>query len=276
MRTAPKLIGLICGMALSSVPVCRSSADTLLLNGANPAGTVDLYGSALPSGYGSASQAVDAYAGVLDWTDTSNNNASVYTYCIDVASIIYQNNSYSYTWPTGLTPQSTSFSIQQVNAIYNLWNDPSFGNAGNIGGTVSGISAVDAGMFQVALWDILYDNGASATQLTNPGYALYFVPNSPLGSSSLTSSELGTALNAASNDFATASSTQLGSNPGVDALIITTGDYGQNQALYIGGSGSNFSTTPLPASFPTGLALLGICGIAGAWRFRARRLKSEL
>lgn len=273
MRTAPKLVGLICGVALSAASVCQSSADTLLLTGASPAATVNLYGSALPSGYGTASQAVDAYAGVLDWTDTSsgpNNGATYYTYCIDVASIIYQNQSYCYGNPAPLTSGgSLGFSTQQVNAIYTLWTDPFFKDAGNLSSaaSVSAISQTSAGEFQVALWDILYN--VDSTNNTLDGTALNFVQNE----SNLSSGDLSCALAEANYDYSHANSSAL-ANPGVDALLTTSG---QNQAIYVGGVGPFVTAAPLPGSFAAGLILLlGLAGVGSASRFRTNRIKSAV
>lgn len=267
LRYISKAVGLFCGVALCALPAARVSADSLTLTGANPAGTVDLYGSSLPSGYGTAAQAVDVYAGVLDWTDTTNNS-SLYTYCIDVGAIIYVGNPYTFASPVALTSTlPLGFSTQQINAIYNLWTDPNFGGAGNIDGSVSGISQVDAGMFQVAIWDILYNDGsASLTGNT----ALNFVQNNPLGGQSLTTAELTAALGYANHDYSIASATVAGANPGIDALITTNG---QNQAIYIGGSGPFIPAAPLPASFAAGLVLLGLAGVGAAWGLRANRTK---
>lgn len=281
MRTASKFAGFICGIALAAVPVSRVSADSLQLTGANPAGTVNLYGSALIPDLGNATTQVDAYAGVLNWTDTSTNpNTAVYTYCIDVASIIYVGNPYTFSYPpVALTPSVNlgyptnggDLTTQQVNAIYTLWTDPYFHDAGNLtsAATVAAIGQTYAGEFQVALWDILYN--VDSTNNTLDGTALNFAPNNPLGGSSLTSGELSGALGEAYTDYANASSSTLGANPGIDALITTNG---QNQAIYIGGSGPFVTAVPLPASFGAGLALLGLAGVYGAWQLRVNRVKA--
>jgi hypothetical protein len=253
-------MGLICGLALIAMPVSRVSADSLQLIGAAPAGTVYLYGSALPAPYTDAAHAVDAYAGVLDWKDT-NTNLPVYTYCVDVAAIIYTGHTYQFETLQPLTASSLpSFTSQEINGIYNLWTDSNFATATGVNGPVTTATPQDAAMFQVAIWDILYNNGS--TSLTNS--ALSFA--GPSNGLDLTS--LQNALNYAHADY----NAGPASNPGVMALIATDGS--QNQALYIGSTGHQ-SAVPLPASFTAGIALLGLLGAAGAWRIAANRKQNQ-
>lgn len=262
LRFTSRLIGFFCGAAFCALPATSVLGDSLQLTGAGPAGTVYLYGSALPSPYTDAAHQVDAYAGVLDWKDTTNNT-TVYTYCIDVAAIIYTGQTYNFNSPVDLGSASLPFTTQQINGIYNLWTDTHFGLANGVNGPVTSASQQDAAMFQVAIWDILYNDGS--TSLTNS--ALSFAnPSDGLDSTSLQN-----ALTYANQDY---NAPAPSGNPGVFALVATDGS--QNQALYIGGTLPPATTVPLPASSSAGLALLGICGIAGAGRFRANRIKSAL
>src|SRR6185437_6726467 len=129
----------------------------------------------------------------------------------------------------------------------------------------SGISPTNAAMFQVAIWDILYNKGSATatgnTQLnfTNPD-------------NGLTQTNLQNALTYANQDYSkTIDPTKI---PAIQALVATDGS--QNQAIYLGGFLPPPPTpAPLPAAANAGLALLGCVGL-GAWVRRRRRIACAL
>ena len=129
LRYISKAVGLFCGVA-SAVP--RHSGFSRLAYADRRESRRDRRSLRIVSSsvYGTAAQAVDVYAGVLDWTDTTTHS-SLYTYCIDVGAIIYVGNPYTFSTPVALTSSlPLGFSTQQINAIYNLWTDPNFGGVG--------------------------------------------------------------------------------------------------------------------------------------------------
>jgi hypothetical protein len=223
----------------------------LTLTGAGPAGTIYLNGSSLPSAY--LSNPIDAYTGVLDWQNTSQGNAAVYTYCIDVAAIININNTYSLN-PVALDTAHSGFSQTVSNAIQYLWNDSTFGNAGKINSTmdVASISVEHAAMFQVALWDIIYNAGSASpsnTALTfsNPGAKA--IP----ASNGFSSADLSTALTAAHNDYVLGQNGAPTNAPQLMELDATDGS--QNQVIYLGAAPA--AALPLPSAVWGDALLLG-------------------
>lgn len=218
----------------------RADSVTLTLDGASPAGTVVLAGSELPAGY----NPVDVYAGVLDWTTgTVAGVPNEWTYCVDVAAIINVNNSYQYTY----TPQVLNFSQTTIQALEWLWNDSTFANAGQINSqtNVNAITAEHAAMFQVAIWDILYDEGTTPTlSFSNPG-------------NGLTGTDLADALAAAHTDYL--KGVAGAPTSGVPELTELIANSGQNQVTYIGMAPA--SGLPVPKSFAGGLVLLGLVGV---------------
>lgn len=261
MGISPKRIGVLFGALLIGIPVSGALADSLQLLGAGPAGTVNLYGTALPSPYNDTdgSKQVDVYAGVLDWKNTVTN-ASVYTYCIDVGAIIQTGHTYTFNGLQPLGSVSLGFSTAEIDGIYKLWTDTRFGTATGVSGPLTSATPQDAAMFQVAIWDILYNNGS--TSLTNTALSFSGPGNG------LDSTHLLAALSYANDDYTHGTS----SNPGVDAFVATDGS--QNQALYISGGGHQ-SPAPLPASFTAGAGLLVLLGTAGLCRRAANQKRAE-
>ena len=239
-------VSFFCGFTFAALALLvwqgQSHADTvtLTLDGASPAGTVTLAGSQLPAGY----NPVNVYAGVLDWTTgTVAGVPNEWTYCVDVAAIINVNHSYQYSY----TPQVLNFSPTTINALQWLWQDSTFANAGQINSqpNVDAISAEHAAMFQVAIWDILYDEGTTPTlSFSNPG-------------SGLTGTDLTNALAAAHADYLKG----VGGGPttGTSELTELIASSGQNQVTFIGMAPA--PTLPMPRSFAGGLALLGLLGV---------------
>jgi hypothetical protein len=228
----------------------QANADSLSLSliGAGPTGTVVLSGSALPSPYQGG---VNVYAGLLDWqVPPTPSTPTLYTYCIDVQSVISIGNTYSFNE----VPLASSglFSTPVLNAVENLWSDQ--GAAGN---TTNGANISDgtAATFQVALWDIIndfYQNaGSSSTPVIGTPPLSFSSPGSGFSSSDLT-----TALAWATQAYADGAYTGTAS---LDALVAQDGS--QNQAIYLGSPAPAIASTPLPPSYAGGLALFGIIGM---------------
>src|SRR5579859_3016248 len=105
--------------ALFVVALCvgaaRAATLNLILGTPAPAGTVVLSGSALPSPYQGG---VNAYDGVLNWTDVNDSTVHYSTYCIDVASVISVNNPYQFNLVD--LASSGLFDSKVINAVENL------------------------------------------------------------------------------------------------------------------------------------------------------------
>ena len=215
------------------VAICAQFAHAttldLVLGNPNPAGTVVLSGSALPSPYQGG---VNVYAGVLNWTDQHNSLIQYSTYCIDVASVININNPYHFSLVDLAT--SSLYDSKVINAIENLWaQHPVEGNVGTTLG--AGINASNAATFQSALWDIIenhYDKNGNAISPT-------------LGFSSpgagFTTTDLATAITWSSQAYAAGTYT----GPHNFAALVAL-DQGQSQAMFLTGVGPQFSPVPVP------------------------------
>jgi len=244
------------GLALLLLALAsQSRADiSLTLTGSGPAGGVLALGTALPP---TQQTGVGVIAGVLDWTDGSN---PVYTYCIDIVHDIGTGQTHTFNIsPTDLNVNdpSTLFSAPVVRAINNLWNDHStgVGAPGLLDTTahVNAISNANAAMFQIALWEVIYDfkNDNTGTLLSP----------APLSFLNLSDGDLATA-----NSWAVQAYTDVGTaNVGLEALVATDGS--QNQAIFLQASGAE--PTPAPLSAIGGMALLGLIGTA-KWIRRRR------
>jgi hypothetical protein len=214
------------------------------------------------------------YAGVMNWTET-NPSQSVYTYCIDVASVIDANVPYHFSAPAqvGLASGNGSgitWTTNIVNAVKSLWNDPVSSKYGQVGiGVNLPVDAqntvvqndIGAAEFQVALWDIIYDGGL---QVTTPPPA----GSTQVAFNSLNPGDLTTAFNWANQAYADGATYALATN--VQTLTADPTGSSQNQAMYLFlGSTGNQSSTPLPPSLSGGLVLLGIVATQ-KWAARRR------
>jgi hypothetical protein len=269
MRKVSVLLALVCGLAIARASFAGDL--TLTLDGPGPTGTVVLSGTALPSGYQSG---VNCYAGLLEWNQvvsTPPTPAPIYTYCIDVASIITSGKTYYFeqenlATATQYNTTTPLFPATVVDAIENLWIDqPILGNTSN-GSTISASGAAE---FQVALWDIINNwNGVtgSGAGIKSPSTVLNF--SSP--SDGFTQTELNDAISTTSPlGWAEIAYSQgvPKSGPLLQALVATDGS--QNQAIYIGPD-----PAPVPRSFFSGLVLFGMIATATKSR-RMRKLATQ-
>jgi hypothetical protein len=215
----------------------------------------------------------------MDWGYGSSHTASLYTYCIDVASAINIDNATPYTFTfTSLSNSSNVFtsgvygtavankSATIAQAITNLWNFAATLTNSPVSGNVSNISAVNAQDFQIALWDIIYNFGATNV-VASPTANLDFNASSggyaTIGSLAVPLGWANTAWMDAVNNTDPKGVSELG----LTALVTT--DDGQSQ-LYI-------TATPmsLPQSFGTGLALLGMIAMGTAGRSRIKNFAAQ-
>jgi len=223
---------ILAGLALFlSAGLAKASSITLTYQGSGPDGQVKLSGPALPSQYSSG---VTVYAGVLNWTGSSNFS----TYCIDVNGAIFPQNTYTFTQVDLAT--STLFSPTIRSAIISLFaQHPAAGYVGeNITPSMSG---ADAATFQTALWDIVENYLPDGTP--NPGNLVF---SDPFGFDPTVSQTW------AQNAFATSSTP---SNFVVQAFVVDDGQ-GQNQVFIVPETVNGGLPVPSPASFAGGILLL--------------------
>jgi hypothetical protein len=246
MRKLP----LIVGLAVLMLGFGRVFGDTLnltLLN-VSPGGDIDMSdpGVLANGDYGD---------GVLDW---SNNyplisTPNVFTYCVDVNSVIYFGGLYHFNSEATLPSSDDPFSLAQAYGIEELWNENAEGFVETLGINI-GMPALDsnaeAANLQVALWDVIYDGGS----LSGAG---------PLSFSGDTAGDLGTAFGLA-NTAALAAAADIADDttPAPSQLnFLDATDGGQNQ-IFIGGLTSP-NTAPLPTPASSSLVLLGVLGTLG-------------
>jgi hypothetical protein len=220
--------------------VSRASTLDLVLGTPAPAGTVVLSGSALPSPYQGG---VNAYDGVLNWTELNNSSVTYSTYCIDVASVISINNPYQFNLVD--LASSGLYDSKVINAVENLWaQHPVEGNVGLALGP--NIYASNAATFQTALWDIIqnhYDKNGNPVATPTLNFS------SP--GQGFTNTDLANAFDWSAAAYA--AGTYTGPN-NFAALVATDG--GQNQAMFMVNMGSQIIAVPTPSACAGGVALM--------------------
>jgi hypothetical protein len=233
---------------------------SLTLLGAGPTGEV--YMTASPLG---AYNGDNFYAGVLDWKKSSEAGSTpdYFTYCVDIASVIFINGSYSFNQETVGTLSSNlpaTFPTAVMNGIENLWDQ----NLTGFQDTLHTLTSTDkyaletnteAAELQIALWDIIY-NGSSGTLLSGESKSspLYFSnPNIP--------GSVDAAMTLANNAYKVGHAPSDNA-PGLTALQATDGS--QNQ-IYLGATpttgGTGVTLAPAPNSLLAFLMLLGSVGV---------------
>lgn len=252
-------LALICGLGLART----GSADTYTytLENVGPYGTVVLSGTDLPAGYQSG---VDVVAGMLEFNKHDNNNGNdhtgdtlLYTYCIDVASIISFGGQWSTTLASLAAPE-LAFTQTQQYAIENLFNNNLAGFTTPLVPIVNGAAA---GNFQVALWDIIYNSASLEGGSPSNANSTALSYSSPGGGVDLNPTDTGAAFKLAYDAYSLAKQqvnhTQAAPANNVETLLMTDG---QNQAHYLVGGGPLFLTLAVPTPLASwgGLCLLGL------------------
>jgi hypothetical protein len=249
MRKLPLVLG--CTILLLGFGRVFGDPVNLTLLNVSPGGDIDMFDSGvLPSG--------DYGDGVLDWSNNypTISTPNVFTYCVDVNSVIYFGGLYHFNSEATL-PSGGPFTQAEMYGIDELWNAQLAGFLETLGNNI-GMPALDsnneAADLQVALWDVIYDGG-SATG-TGP---LSFSNNTAGGNLDTTAfAWANAAATAAQNDI---TNNTPPSSPLLNFLDATDG--GQNQ-IFIGGvSSPPPSTTPLPTAATSCLVLLGVVGSLG-------------
>lgn len=275
MRKFSIMIGL--AVVLSGLPRAFGGTLDLTLLGANPTGEVYMKSSLLGgySGY-------NFYAGVLDWTDKVGSNVpDVYTYCVDISSVINTNNPYDFnSEPFNSSTPSTqtlasqlasTFTTPVVDGIENLWiQQQSLFQATLSSPSINTTTDNDAEELQIAIWDIIY-NGNTGTLYD--GSQEYITGNTPtpLWFYSASPNDLTAALGFAKAAYFGTGGTATSAPAFIPSNLMAlqeqpiNGVDGQNQ-IYL--TGFNLGNTgvplsvPLPDSLAAFLTLMGGVGLA--------------
>jgi hypothetical protein len=192
---------------------------------------------------GGSAYSVEGDAGEYLWTQTAGtpilgNNGNFYTFCVELTQDIGYGGSYTYT-TTSLTnvPDPAgqygypTMSTAQAGDIDNLW-------ANEIGSVTNNDAATE---FQTAIWDIIYDYNSTNT----------YHNNLSVGIVSSADGLSGTTFNNVVNSWvSTAVSDENSGDLGDTNLIALENASDQDQITAL--------AVPLPGTFQTGFAILGI------------------
>ncbi|HUB26727.1 MAG TPA: hypothetical protein VL992_14980 [Tepidisphaeraceae bacterium] len=133
MRYLRILIGVGCVL----LGLSRASAESLTLIGVSPGEEVGMQDSAVNLANG------DYGDGVLDWSNNGSTTvANVFTYCVDVASVISPGDTYTFDTDSSL-PVNPTYTTTVDDAIYSLLNTYQSQFVTTLSGTVNGSSTTN-------------------------------------------------------------------------------------------------------------------------------------
>ncbi len=260
------------------------------------------YSSIGPTNKSTSSGGENDYAGQIDWSGSVTSGAdngeklNFLTYCVQLTTdIVVPSALTSYTvsdLADTMDVGSSSNSTKAAAIAALIANNPTLLNPAPSNTASTSALATDYMAFQVAIWDIVYNGGIVGKDIidTSGTYGFNVSAGTKSGDSFNVSSNqsaiitqanyyLDTVLNSATGGLNTSSVTYNSSTGG---YVINTGiDYKQTifgltsnagtqdqSVLAMGPAGPSGigSTTPLPASFAGGVALLGLSGLLGLRR----------
>jgi hypothetical protein len=194
---------------------------------------------------------VDVYISGLSWTGSGNSdpafNGSFTTYCIDLTHEINPNNPYTFTEDASLSDIVGATAAAQISTLYSNY-DP---------GIVTPDTPETEGAFQMAIWDILYNNGAPFPSDGSTGSPFYV--NSP--------SDAGSVVLA--NNWLFSLGSLGSSNPSLVALATYEDSQGQ---VFLSNSLEHDTVVPQPAMMNSSLLLLTLTAAGALLRRKFARI----
>jgi hypothetical protein len=268
MRMKTQILALASCVAVLGVAAMATRADTVTatFNGLQWGGTVYVASNYNDSLAGTANNAyVDVYTGIYGFTETSpGSNLPLNAVCVDVAHNIYGGNSGTYNVvpvdQVGTINNGVGISPLQAVALGYL--------AGSLPTDLSTVTNDAAGIFQMAVWDLLYNGGGTYSGVTGQP-----APTISFTSYSLSADGIQTAANYAADAYAEAKHNPSGTGvEGVLALVNTDNLPLQSFMLVIGGTATPLARpVPLPASAGVGFVTLALFGALFVIRKRLSR-----